>query len=715
MKIRSKLSAGMGALVLVVLIAMGAILGFVIRQNLEQQIVKQLDSTMATTASLVRAAADASIQNYLRGMAESGRRLCEIEEERVRRGEITRAEAWQNVRDRIVNPVYGKIGKTGYMAGVTTSGILAMHPASEGADASKYAFMQDAMAMKNGYLEYQWKNVGEKLERAKAGYLAYFEPWDLMIWASSYKEEFLDLIDIASIRDDLLSIVIGETGYPYVLDPKGTLIVHPVLEGRNLYNTNDADGKPFIRTMLEDEDGEGLMYYRWRNSENEPVRQKFQRYQRLEEFGWTVAISSYTDEFYGVLNTIIFTLVVGIIISLGLIVAFVFMLTSRMTLSLEKVRITLEGISGGDLTLASDVTTNDETGLMASSCNRLSSELNESVAKIKQATDSSRALSDELANHTTEISATAHQMSSNMDSVKKGMDTLNRELKGAESSLGGIKSNIATVTELIETQGTQSAESSAAITQLLASIANIEKNTAEKKTVTDRLATMASHGEELMQDTINSINEIETYTDTILELIGIINSVASQTNLLAMNAAIEAAHAGEAGKGFSVVADEIRKLAETSASNAHDVSLTLQNITDKIVNASQQGEETNTAFRSIAEGVKEVSHSMSETLNGLMEMSSGSKQISQAVNELASLAKNAESAGGEMNDSVRSVVESLERVYSMVNNYIGSVAETAEGSHEISQAMVELSELSTRNKDGIRLLEDAVSRFKTSG
>jgi methyl-accepting chemotaxis protein len=714
MKIRSKLSAGIGALVLVVLVVMGGTLGLIIRRNLELQIISQLDSTMTSTASLVRAAADASIRNYLRGMAESGRRLCELEEARVQKGEISREEAWQNVRDQIVNPVYGKIGKTGYMAGVDTSGILAMHPVSEGADASKHAFMQDAMAMKNGYLEYQWKNVGEKIERAKAGYLAYFEPWDIMIWASFYKEEFLELIEINTVREDLLSIIIGETGYPYVLDPKGTLIVHPVLEGRNLFNTNDADGMPFIRMMLEDEDGEGLMYYRWRNSEDEPVRQKFQRYQRLDEFGWTVAISSYTDEFYGVLNTIIATLVIGILLSLVLIVAFILIITNRMTLSLEKVRVTLEGLSTGDLTITSDVTTKDETGLMASSCNRMSAGLNESVAKIKQATDSSRVLSDELANHTTEISATAHQMSSNMDSVKKGMDTLNNELKGAEASLDGIKGNITTVTELIETQGTQSAESSAAITQLLASIANIEKNTAEKKNVTDRLSNMAAHGEELMQETIGSINEIETYTDTILELIGIINNVASQTNLLAMNAAIEAAHAGEAGKGFSVVADEIRKLAETSASNAHDVSITLQNITEKILKASQQGEETNTAFRTIAEGVNDVSHSMTETLNGLMEMSSGSKQISQAVNELASLAKNAESAGGEMTASVRSVVDSLERVYGMVNNYIGSVAETAEGSHEISQAMVELTELSTRNKEAVRLLEEAVSRFKTN-
>ncbi len=703
----------MALIILAVLATMGITLGVLLKKNLEQSVVKELDSLMDMTVSLVNASAHASAENFLRGRAESGRLLCQMQEERVKRGEITHEEAVATVKNILLDPTFGAIGSDGYIAAVDEFGTFAMHPFNEGQNASHYDFMKEVLEKKNGYIEYLWKNEGETEERAKAGYVAHFEPWNIIIWASAYKEDFKSLIDIRSMRDDLLAVTIGETGYPYILDPSGTLIVHPILEGNNLYNTNDADGMPFIRLMLEDPEGEGLMYYRWQNTEDEPVRQKFQRYRTLDEYGWTIAISSYTDEFYGVMNAITVLLAVGVLVSLVVLVLFVALLTGRITASLEEVRLVLEGLAEGDLTRESKTRKNDETGLMAESCNRLSAELKHSVARIKEVSNSSHELSADLAAHTNEVAATSEEMSSHMADLQEGMNKLHGEVAETESNIGLIRDNLGALTELIESQGAQSVESSAAINELMASISSIEKNTAEKKKLSESIAALAVNGEGLIQDTIASIAEIEQQAGTIFELIEIINNIASQTNLLAMNAAIEAAHAGEAGKGFSVVADEIRNLAETTAANAKNASVSLKTIQEKIASASRQGVETDEAFRSIVKGVQEVSLSMGETLNGLTEMSAGSQQIAQGAEELAGLSRSAETAHERMSSSVSGIVSSLQEVYRMLNDYVGRIGETAQGSKEISHAMTMLNNLSLENQNSARSLEEAVTRFKT--
>ena len=189
----------------------------VIRMEREIRLLsaRNLESITEVSALMVRTEVEVSVRNYLRSLAEKNRDIMELYYTKAQRGEITEAEAQKRVREIFLDPKYGKIGATGYLAGVTSRGILAIHPKSPGTDASGMEFMQKAMAMKNGYLEYQWKNVGETEERAKVGYLSYFEPWDIMVWASSYKEEFTDLLDLKSVAGSLESLQV-EIGRAHV-------------------------------------------------------------------------------------------------------------------------------------------------------------------------------------------------------------------------------------------------------------------------------------------------------------------------------------------------------------------------------------------------------------------------------------------------------------------------------------------------------------------
>ena len=254
MKIRSQMILSFGATTALVLSVLTLLLSLGVRKQLTEKIHAELNHTMEATQNIVEAAAKNSITSYLKAIAEKSLYICSHYEKMVDQGIMTRDEAIAEAKKILKDPEFSKVGDTGYVAALSSTGLATLHPSVEGADVSGHPAIKLAMAQKTGYLEYEWQNKGETVPRQKVSYLLYFEPWDWIIWASSYKDEFTTIINSKDIKDYLLSIVIGKSGYPYVLDSKGTFIIHPSLEGTNVYNTPDADGKMMFKEMLEDED-----------------------------------------------------------------------------------------------------------------------------------------------------------------------------------------------------------------------------------------------------------------------------------------------------------------------------------------------------------------------------------------------------------------------------------------------------------------------------
>ena len=129
------------------------------------------------------------------------------------------------------------------MVGVDSRGILVIHPERQGEDASKFPFVREAIKKKHGYTEYKWKNPRDKKHREKAAWYTYFEPGDLIIWATSYKDEFIKFIDFEDLRKKILSIKLLKTGYIFVLDNKGKFVIHPETEGVNWLDFRDKSGR----------------------------------------------------------------------------------------------------------------------------------------------------------------------------------------------------------------------------------------------------------------------------------------------------------------------------------------------------------------------------------------------------------------------------------------------------------------------------------------
>ncbi len=288
------------AIFVIFLVIAIALLLPIIRRTIEAGIESELNNTTTSILGMVKASADASVKNYLRAVAEKNKDIVTDLYERFRRGEFSEPEARKRAEAILLSQ---RIGRTGYIYCLDSRGVIRLHPVPElrGADLTAYDFILKQMQLQEGYLEYDWKNPGEPHAKPKALYMTRFPPWDWIISASSYREEFSQLLNIGFLRDSVLAIRFGRTGYPFIIDSKGNIIVHPILAG-NKIDAKDASGREFIREMCERKNGK--MVYTWRNPGEKEYREKLSVFRYIPEFDWIIASASYKEEFYQPLTTI---------------------------------------------------------------------------------------------------------------------------------------------------------------------------------------------------------------------------------------------------------------------------------------------------------------------------------------------------------------------------------------------------------------------------
>jgi methyl-accepting chemotaxis protein len=225
------------------------------------------------------------------------------------------------------------------------------------------------------------------------------------------------------------------------------------------------------------------------------------------------------------------------------------------------------------------------------------------------------------------------------------------QINGALSLIERINELVDDLNNKIGSQSASLEESSAAIEEMMASIASTSQVSQKKRASIEVLVGNAAKGRESMGETIRSVQSIAKSVDGIADTIEMIEGVASNTNLLSMNAAIEAAHAGDAGKGFAVVADEIRRLSEATRENSQNISRTLSGIIEGIALTSKRSTETDTLIRQMAAEIGSFADTMSELINTFSELSAGSSEITTALVDLKTLSTEVKDTYGEMMDT----------------------------------------------------------------
>lgn len=333
-----------------------------VRKIIEANITSELENSSRSILNEIQTTASASIKNRLRGIAEKNLDITRYFYNQQLNGSLEEHEAKTQAATLLLSQT---IGRTGYIYCVNSKGVLMVHPEASlhNRDISSFGFIRQQMEAKEGYLEYEWKNPSDQEKRAKALYMVYFEQWDWIISVSSYRDEFRDLVNVSDFRDSVLNHHFGETGYSYLIDLNGTLILHPKLEGTNIYNSRDADDRMFIKELIREKNGS--IIYPWKNPDEPAARDKLVIFNHIPDYDWIIASSSYLEEFYRPVAAIRTIIGSTIFLTLFIAVLLAFWISSFITDPLKNFMAKLDLGAKGDLSVRMEAGTTEEIGKLA--------------------------------------------------------------------------------------------------------------------------------------------------------------------------------------------------------------------------------------------------------------------------------------------------------------------------------------------------------------
>ena len=466
------------------------------------------------------------------------------------------------------------------------------------------------------------KNPNEASERKKAGYISYFAPLHLIIWASSYKEEFSELIRPDDMRDALLALKVGEDGYPFVFDDKGIMYIHPSLEGKNVYNIESEDGQKIVQKMIAEK--QGTFEYDWKRPDGKSYR-KVAIFSEIPDRNQIVAVSAYKGELYGILNVIQNVMLIVFPIVLVLIAIIILFFSRIITRPIIKSVHFSEAMAKGDFSGKLTVTQKDEIGQLADSLNDMIESVGGIFGQIKGSSERLSLSSTELSRISENLSDNSSRMSGNSGILAESAGEMKHNIDSVSQASDRVMGNINSVATATE--------------EMSGTINEIVQNTETARSISDSAVAFTQETSELVDVLGRAVSDISHVTETIEE-------ISEQTNLLALNATIEAARAGEAGKGFAVVANEIKGLAgQTSTATTeiqnriNEVQQSSNKTVEKIKEISSIIGKVNDIVATIATAVQQQSGTTSEIARSMGQTSSEVVEVNQNLTRSASLSE----------------------------------------------------------------------------
>jgi len=444
-------------------------------------------------------------------------------------------------------------------------------------------------------------------------------------------------INMDDITKKVLAIKVAQTGSAYVLQSDGLNIIHANKEvAMKINGLQDSSLQPEQKRAAERMvKGEtGLAYYSYKGVD------RMVAFAPVSGSGWSLAVVAPMAEVTGVLSGLttisMLTIVVVLVIS-GLGVAWY---ARRIARPIQALEAAATRIADGDISLSKlNIVSNDEIGRLGLAFEKMTANLRMLIQKITQATDQVAASSEELTASAEQSAQAANQVAIVITEVADGAVKQLKAVGDASAVVGQMSAGV----------------------QHIASSANTVAGTSEKSAIAAQTGSEAvkkaiiqmGHIEETVNRSAQVVSKLGESSKEIGQIVNTISGIAGQTNLLALNAAIEAARAGEQGRGFAVVADEVRKLAEQSQEAAKQIASLITKIqqdTDSAVVAMNQGTKevrigtevvnhTGQTFQEIYQSFNEVTAQIREISAAIQQMASSSQQIVASVDDIDNISK----------------------------------------------------------------------------
>lgn len=299
--------------------------------------------------------------------------------------------------------------------------------------------------------------------------------------------------------------------------------------------------------------------------------------------------------------------------------------------------------------------------------------------------------SGRLSNQIQKTLLSSARISQHTEKNKDLANTLNSYVSEGSASIEEIHASIASLRDQIVVQNNKVGENRSSVETMNNNIQNISQIATQRLSDTNALVQLTAEGATKMQQTDKVIQQVKESVEDVLSLNTVINSIASKTNLLSMNAAIEAAHAGEAGKGFAVVAEEIRKLASMTANNAKNISETLKELDRTISMASELSSSSGKTFKDIEGGVNNVTNAFNDITDRTGRLKDDAGNVQHNIHELVRISEQTKNSITEMEIGAKDITDTFEKTTELAH----SLTEAMNGLHfdskEINYISTQLS------------------------
>ena len=663
-----------------------------------------------------------------------------------------------NIKAQLIDIVKNsRYGKSGYFWINDQSANMVMHPIKPSLNGKYLANLKDPSGKKffsemvevskkslKGFVDYQWPKPGFEKPQDKVSFIFTFKPFKWIIGTG----EYVDNVTAQMQKDALKTVQQMKYGkesaknYFWINDKQPKMIMHPIkpaLNGKDLSNVKDPNGKALFLEMVKVVDGKnsGYVDYQWPKPGFEKPQNKISYVSYFKQWGWIIGTGVYVDDIEAEIlkmedatikdvNNLIFIFMITTLILLAIVLSLLYIAIMKSVIT--PINSLKDGfnklLNTNDITTRLEIVNMDEIGEASTLFNKYMDSIQEGLKQDQVVIDEIKEIVDRVGSgfFVYKVKSTANNKNINdlkdvlntmIITIQKQLTSINNalmefgkanfshklEIENVSGDIGtaviqtkAIGNNVSEIFAMIQMSGQELAkdiisltnssselstaaneqaasleETAAALEQITSSIKNNNENISKMSSMANNLTSSATKGQSLANKTANSMGEINDQVSAINEAISVIDQIAFQTNILSLNAAVEAATAGEAGKGFAVVAQEVRNLAARSADAANEIKSMVENAT------TTANEGKNIASQMI---------SGYDSLNGIIN---DTKVI---IDNVANSSKEQEQGIIQINDAVATLDKATQQNASSSTN----IAELAKGVKKLSDNLTEVAE-----------------------